>query len=145
MPPITGSPSLFASSYSPHPSAPLAGCLPCRCCWQGEWSGLPRSPSRINSPFRLRLSPGSCFGTASPALTAMTNCCAVWLGPVNCRRPVDANEGSVDDSHVLAMRVGSLAPMHPCNSDTPRSPLPDYVSLARQGIVDRASHPRVGP
>lgn len=33
---------------------------------------------------------------------------AVWLRP-NCRWPCDTDEGSVDDSHVLTVRVGSLA------------------------------------
>src|SRR5690606_2100043 len=129
MPPITGDLSLFSSSHSPHPSAPLAVCLPDRCCLSGGLSGLPRSPSRINSPFRLRLSPGSRRGTASHLSTVMTDRFTILVGANNCRRPVCANEGSGDDSHVLAMRVGSLASTRPCNSDVKRSPSPDNTLL----------------
>lgn len=143
--PITGRPSLLAPSYSPHPSAPLVGRLPVPLLAVGGWSGLPRSPERIDSPFRLRLSPGSRSDTASRPSTVTTNCFAVLAGANNCRRPVNAYEGSVDDSHALAMRVGSLAPLCPCNSDTSHAPLPDCASLTRGDIVDRASHPGVGP
>ena len=145
MPAITGGHSLLASSHSPHPSARLAVCLPTRCCWAGEWSGLPRSPNRINSPFRLRLSPGSRGGTAAHTHTAPTDYIAILAGADNCRRPVSGVEGSVNGSHALAMRVGSLAPLPPCNSDASHAPLPAHASLARGDIVDRASHPGVGP
>lgn len=50
-------------------------------------------------------------------------------GADNCRRPVNAYGGSGDDSHVLAMRVGSLASTRPCNSDAKRSPSPDNTLL----------------
>lgn len=145
MPPINGSLSLLASSHSPHPSASLAVGLPARCCWSGGWSGLPRSPDRIDSPFRLHLSPDSRCGTATHTSTVLTDCVAVLAEANNCRRPLTRHEGSSDDSRVLAMRVGSLASGHPCSSDTQPLPLPDSASLTRRDIVDRASHPGVGP
>jgi hypothetical protein len=132
MPPITDGPSLFASSYSPHPSTFLAESLPSQCDREGQWSGLPRSLSRINSPFRLRLSPDSVCSTASLCMTEMTCCNACLAGADNCRRPDNPNEGSVDDSHMLAMRVGSLAPALPCNSVVLHVPLPACAVL-REG------------
>lgn len=129
MPPITGSHSLLASSHSPHPSARLAVCLPDRCCWPGEWSGLPRSPNRIYSPFRLRLSPGSHVGTATHHPIALTDYAPILAKADNCRRPIRSYEGSVDDSHGLAMGVGSLASACPCNSGTWWSPSPDNTLL----------------
>lgn len=47
----------------------------------------------------------------------------------NCRRPIRSYEGSGDDSHALAMRVGSLASLRPCNSDVWRSPSPDNTLI----------------
>lgn len=53
-------------------------------------------------------------------------------GADNCRRPVNPYEGSVDDSHMLAMRVESLVPVLPCNSVVLRIPLPG-CTLLREG------------
>ena len=59
----------------------------------------------------------------------MTGCIAILARANNCRRPITGYEGSGDDSHALAMRVGSLASAHPCNSDTWSSPSPDNTLL----------------
>lgn len=127
--PITGSHSLLASSHSPHPSAPLAVCLPDHVV-AGQASGRDCHVPRVASIPRLGfVSPPAVCGTASPHPTVMTDCIAVLAEANNCRRPVHCDEGSGDDSHVLAMRVGSLASAHPCNSDTWSSPSPDNTLL----------------
>ena len=76
-------------------------------------------------------------------MTGMAGCNAILAGADNCRRPVNPYEGSVDDSHMLAMRVGSLVPVLPCNSVVLRIPLRVALSCGRD-IVDRASHPKIG-
>lgn len=52
-----------------------------------------------------------------------------WLGPNNCRRLVYSDEGSIDDSHMLAMQVLSLAPLNLCNSDLNQSCYQDPAPL----------------
>ncbi len=87
----------------------------------GEWSGLPRSPFRTDSLFRLHLSPGSCVVSLHMPLLCRPTTVPFLAGANNCRRPVHCHEGYNDDSHKLAMQVLSLAPSDPCNSDPNRS------------------------
>jgi len=75
----------------------------------GEWSGLPRSPFRINSLFRLHLSPGGYRSAAVHSSTGRTNHDAILARANKCRRPIKTYEGSIDDSLKLAMQILSLA------------------------------------
>lgn len=97
---------LFVASLSSHPSALLTRGLP---ALAGRWSGFPRSLHRTVSPFRLSLSPDSCVDAVFLKPTGITSCVAVLAEADSYRRPVDSDEGSVENSHMLVMWLLLLA------------------------------------